>query len=98
MKNPLTKFGTYLLVCVILLSSAVVYAQVEISEPPVEITTYIPGDIELARKTLEIMASTTLPDIEASKIAYSERNQRETIQLLREIRDLIKHIDVSIPR
>jgi len=97
MKNPFTKTGTYSLVCVILLSSAVVYAQVELIEPE-PIKTYIPSDLDLAKKTLEIMASSTLPDIEASKIAYSERNQRETIQLLREIRDLIKHIDVSIPR
>jgi len=92
-----------ILASVILVGSAVVYAQEtetpidQISEE-VTIENNMPGDLELAKKVVEIMASSTLSDIEASKIAYTTRNDHKVIELLTEIRDLIKHIDVAIPR
>jgi len=84
------------LVGVILLASGVVYAQVADipAEPdPVIEKIYTPTDEKIRAEMQNIIASSTLPSLEAIKIAYEKSNNDEIILLLKDILSHIRHID-----
>jgi len=65
---------------------------------PVPEVSYVPSDTLVAKKALDIQASSSLPQIEATKLAYQKENNKEILlelqtqtkiltQILNEIRN-----------